>query len=70
MAGGVDEEAALAAEQVLEAAPLRVELDAADDASQQPLVTNMGWSGSDAGHDDVADEVVGDVDPAAGRPAP
>ena len=41
----------------------------ADDASQQPFVTNIGWSGSDAGHDDVAGEEVGDVDPAARRPA-
>ena len=66
LAGGVDEEPALAAEQVLEPAPLGVELDAGRRRQPAALGDRHRLVGRDAGHDDVAGEVVGDVDPAAG----
>ena len=44
VAGGVDEEAAFTAEQVLEPAPLGVESTPTDDANQQPLVIDIGSS--------------------------
>ena len=63
---GVDEEAALAAEHVLEPTPLRVQLDSDRGGQPATLRDRHGLLGRDPGGDDVTGQMVGDVDPAAG----